>query len=42
MQKMHIANPDKSVTFYSLDVIIPVGCRVKPQRGVQRREWANY
>lgn len=41
MQKMHIANSDKSVTFYSLDVIISVGYRVKSQRGVQFRQWAT-
>lgn len=28
MQKMHIANSDKPVTFYNLDVIISVGYRV--------------
>lgn len=31
MQKMHIANSDKPVNLYSLDVIISVGCRVKIQ-----------
>ena len=29
MQKMHIANSDKPVEFYNLDVIISVGYRVK-------------
>jgi hypothetical protein len=29
MQKMHIANSDKPVVFYNLDVIISVGYRVK-------------
>lgn len=29
MQKMHIANSDKPVTTYSLDVIISIGYRVK-------------
>ena len=29
MQKMHIANSDKPVAFYSLDVVISVGYRVK-------------
>ena len=29
MQKMHIANSDKPVAFYNLDVIISVGYRVK-------------
>lgn len=31
----------QSVAFYSLDVIISVGYRVKSQRGVQFRQWAN-
>lgn len=41
MQKMHIAGSDKPVTYYSLDVIISVGYRVKSQRGVQFRQWAT-
>ncbi|MGC9387035.1 MAG: virulence RhuM family protein [Hydrogenovibrio sp.] len=41
MQKMHIANSDKPVAFYSLDVIISVGYRVKSQRGTQFRIWAT-
>lgn len=41
MQKMHIANSDKPTTFYSLDVIISVGYRVKSQRGVEFRRWAT-
>lgn len=41
MQKMHIANSDKPVALYSLDVIISVGYRVKSQRGVQFRQWAT-
>ena len=38
---MHIANLDKPVQFYSLEVIISVGYRVKSQRGVEFRQWAN-
>ena len=38
---LQIANSDKPVTFYSLDVIISVGYRVKSQRGVEFRRWAN-
>ena len=38
---LHIANSDKPVKFYSLDVIISVGYRVKSQRGVLFRRWAN-
>ena len=38
---MHITNLDKPVQFYSLEVIISVGYRVKSQRGVEFRQWAN-
>ena len=41
VQKMHIANSDKPVQFYSLEVIISVGYRVKSSRGVEFRQWAN-
>lgn len=41
MQKMHIASSDKPVAYYSLDVIISVGYRVKSQSGVQFRQWAT-
>jgi death-on-curing family protein len=41
MQKMHIANSNKPVTFYNLDVIISVGYRVKSKRGTQFRQWAT-
>ena len=41
VQKMHIPNSDKPTEFYSLDVIISVGYRVKSQRGVEFRKWAN-
>lgn len=41
VQNLHIANSDKPVAFYSLDVIISVGYRVKSQRGVQFRIWAS-
>ncbi len=41
MQKMHIPNSDKPVTFYNLDVIISVGYRVKSKQGTQFRIWAN-
>ena len=41
VQKMHIANADKPVEYYSLDVIISVGYRVKSLRGTQFRIWAN-
>ena len=41
MQILHIANSDKPVEFYNLDVIISVGYRVKSQRGTQFRIWAS-
>ncbi len=41
MHFLHIANSDKPVAFYSLDVIISVGYRVKSQRGVEFRKWAS-
>ncbi len=41
MHFLHIANSDKPVAFYSLDVIISVGYRVKSQRGIEFRRWAN-
>jgi prophage maintenance system killer protein len=40
VQKMHIANSDKPVKFYNLDVIISVGYRVNSKRGTQFRIWA--
>ena len=38
---LQIANSDRPVAVYSLDVIISVGYRVKSQRGVEFRRWAN-
>ena len=40
-QKMRIAGVDQRVVFYSLNVIISVGYRVKSKRGVLFRQWAN-
>ncbi|MBR6935777.1 MAG: virulence RhuM family protein [Clostridia bacterium] len=41
MHFLHIPNSDRPVAFYSLDVIISVGYRVKSKRGVEFRRWAN-
>ena len=41
VQKMHIPNSDRPVQLYSLEVIISVGYRVKSNRGVEFRQWAN-
>ena len=41
VQKMHFANSDKPISFYSLDVIISVGYRVKSKNGIIFRKWAN-
>ena len=38
---LHVNGVKKPVPFYNLDVIISVGYRVKSQRGVQFRRWAN-
>ena len=41
MQKKHIANSDKPLVLYSLDVIISVGYRIKSQQGTRFRIWAT-
>lgn len=41
VQNLHISSSDKPVKFYSLDVIISVGYRVKSHRGTQFRIWAT-
>lgn len=40
-QNLRVIGVKRSVPFYSLDVIISVSYRVKSQRGVQFRQWAN-
>jgi death-on-curing family protein len=41
MQKMHIANSDKPVIMYSLDIILAVGYRTNSSKAVAFRQWAN-
>jgi hypothetical protein len=41
VQFLHIANSDKPVKLYNLDVIISVGYRVKSLRGTAFRRWAT-
>lgn len=40
-QKMRVVGVKQKVSFYTLDVIISVGYRVKSKRGVEFRRWAN-
>lgn len=39
--KMRVVGVKQLVPFYNLDVIISVGYRVKSNRGVEFRRWAN-
>ncbi|MFA5876833.1 MAG: virulence protein RhuM/Fic/DOC family protein [Candidatus Paceibacterota bacterium] len=41
VQKMHIANSDKPVALYSLDIILSVGYRANSARAIEFRKWAN-
>lgn len=41
VQKMHVSYSDRPVEFYTLDVVISVGYRVKSKRGVEFRQWAT-
>ena len=38
---LRVADVKQPVKFYSLDVIISVGYRVKSNRGIEFRRWAN-
>jgi len=41
VQNLHIANSDRPVKYYNLDVIISVGYRVKSVQGTKFRQWAT-
>ena len=41
VQKMHIANSDKPVKFYNLDIILAVGYRTNSARAIEFRRWAT-
>jgi hypothetical protein len=41
VQKMHVDNSKKPVSFYNLDVIISVGYRVNSRQATQFRVWAT-
>lgn len=41
VQKMHIANSDKPVALYSLDVILAVGYRTNSRVAIEFRKWAT-
>ena len=41
VQKMHIANSDKPVSFYSLDIILSIGYRANSGKAIEFRKWAN-
>jgi len=41
VQKMHIANSDKPVKFYSLDIILAVGYRTNSAKAIEFRKWAT-
>lgn len=41
MQKIHIANSDKPVKFYSLDIVLAVGYRTNSSKAIKFRQWAT-
>jgi len=41
VQKMHIANSDKPVKIYSLDIVLAVGYRTNSAKAIKFRQWAT-
>jgi len=41
VQKMHIANSDKPVKLYSLDIVLAVGYRTNSAKAIKFRQWAS-
>jgi prophage maintenance system killer protein/prophage antirepressor-like protein len=41
VQKMHIANSDKPVKFYSLDIVLAVGYRTNSSKAIKFRQWST-
>lgn len=41
MQKMHSANSDKPIAWYSLDIILAVGYKTNSSRAIAFRKWAT-
>jgi prophage maintenance system killer protein len=41
VHKMHIANSDKPVNFYSLDIVLAVGYRTNSNKAIAFRRWAS-
>src|SRR5258708_7273854 len=41
VQKMHIANSDKPVALFNLDIILAVGYRANSHRAIEFRKWAT-
>ena len=41
VQKMHIANSDKPVKLYSLDIVLAVGYRTNSAKAIKFRQWAT-
>lgn len=41
VQKMHIPNSDKPVSFYSLDIVLAVGYRASSSKAIKFRQWAT-